>query len=140
MEMRNCRRCGKLFGYVDKPICQDCLRQDEDDFKIVKEYIYDHPRCALSEVSTVTGVSVKKITKFLKDGRLEVIEGMVEMLDCEKCGTPIKTGRLCNDCSGQFSRDIGAAKRDASQKSSGDEIEAAKKNAQMHLKHHVKRN
>ena len=59
MQLRNCRRCGKLFNYVGKPICNECVQQDEKDFELVKAYIYDHPKATITEVSKETGVSVK---------------------------------------------------------------------------------
>ena len=29
MQVRNCIRCGKLFNYIGKPICYECIQQDE---------------------------------------------------------------------------------------------------------------
>lgn len=106
MDMRNCRRCGKLFAYVNTPICPNCVKQDEDDFKRVKEYIYDHPKCSMAEVAQETQVSIKKITKFLRDGRLEIVEGMNFILECESCGAPIKTGRFCPKCTSDLGNSI----------------------------------
>jgi hypothetical protein len=37
--VRNCRRCGKLYNYIGgAPICSSCREKDEEDFKRVKVY------------------------------------------------------------------------------------------------------
>ncbi len=98
MEMKNCRRCGKIFSYNGNHICTECVEKEEEEFKIVKEYIYDHPKCSVTEVSEATGVTAKTIMNFLRQDRLEAVEGMSNLLTCEKCGVPIKSGRYCESC------------------------------------------
>lgn len=99
-DLRNCRRCGKMFNYLSgPPICMDCKKDDEEIFKKIKEYLYDNPGATLSEVATVLEVSVEKIKMFLKEGRLEIKDGANIILECERCGKSIKTGRYCDACS-----------------------------------------
>jgi len=107
-DVRNCRRCGKIYNYIGGvPICQTCKDQDEEDFKRVKEYLYKNPGASMTEVSGALDVSVEKITKYLKDGRLEIINEEGNMiLECETCGKAIKTGRFCSDCSRGLSQDL----------------------------------
>jgi len=71
----------------------------------VKDYIYEHPNCSAHEVSEVTGVSVRTIINFLKQDRLESVEGLSELLTCEKCGAKIKSGRYCEDCLSDLKRE-----------------------------------
>lgn len=99
-EVRNCKKCGKIFNYIGgAPICAACKQQDEEDFKRVKDYLYEYPGANLTQVSTELDVSVEKIRRFLKDGRLEIIgdDGNL-VLECENCGKSIKSGRFCPDC------------------------------------------
>ena len=112
-DARNCRRCGKMYNYLGgAPICIDCKNADEAIFKKVKEYLYDNPGATLSQVATDVEVSVEKIKMFLKDGRLEITEGSNIILECERCGKSIKTGRFCNECQNDVSSDIaGSASR-----------------------------
>lgn len=98
-ELRNCRKCGKMFTYTGKSaFCQACVRREEEDYQKVKEYLYDNPGASMNEVSSVTGVSVEKIMRFLREGRLEIVEGSNIVLECERCKRSIRTGRFCNDC------------------------------------------
>jgi flagellar operon protein (TIGR03826 family) len=100
MEIRNCRRCGKIFQYNGNYICASCLRKEDEDFKKVKEYLRAHPGSTSMEVSEATEVDIKTIDRFIRAGLLdsdeyELAEGELE---CEKCGRPIKSGRFCDYC------------------------------------------
>ncbi|MDF2592417.1 MAG: hypothetical protein K0S75_1883 [Clostridia bacterium] len=98
-DLRNCSKCGRLFGYMGKPICSYCAEEEEDDFKKVKEYLYDYPGSTVFEVSDATDVEVEKIMRFLKEERLQVSsENPNMLLECEKCSRPINMGRFCQNC------------------------------------------
>lgn len=99
-EVRNCRKCGKIFTYAGgAPICQACKQAEEEDFKTIKDYLYKNPGASITQVSTDLDISVEKIKRFLKDGRLEITGDDGNMvLECENCGKSIKSGRLCDDC------------------------------------------
>lgn len=106
-DLRNCRRCGRMYNYLGgPPICIDCKNADEAVFKRIKEYLYENPGAMLSQVAIDCDVSVEKIKMFLKEGRLEITEGANIILECEKCGKAIKTGRFCGECQNQLHSDI----------------------------------
>ncbi len=106
-DIRNCRRCGRIYNYIGgPPICQDCKNADEEVFKKVKDYLYDNPGATLSQVAIELEVSVEKIKMFLKEGRLEIMDDSNIVLECERCGKSIKTGRFCKDCQSEVVGDI----------------------------------
>ena len=107
MNIRNCTRCGKIYNYDGFKVCHNCRKSDEADFQKVKEYLYDHPGAAITEVSDATEVAERKIIDFLRAGRLEIEEGGNLVLECEKCGKSITTGRFCNQCAGLLQRELG---------------------------------
>jgi len=75
------------------------MDDEEIEFKKVKEYVYDNPGATISETSQETGVSVEKIIRFLREERLEIKSEESNMvLECERCGVPIKSGRYCERC------------------------------------------
>ncbi|HYH03699.1 MAG TPA: MerR family transcriptional regulator, partial [Bacillota bacterium] len=100
MEIRNCRRCGKIYQYNGGYICNNCIRQEEEDFQKVKQDVIDNPGATPIEVSDRTGVELKVITRFLREGRLESEDFEIEegALECENCRRPIKSGRFCERC------------------------------------------
>lgn len=110
-EVRNCRKCGKIFTYMaGMPICNACKQLDEDDFKKVKEYLYENTGASITEISLNLNVSVEKIKRFLRDGRLEISGSDSNMfLECEACGKAIKSGRFCAECERSLARDLTSA-------------------------------
>ncbi|MBR1445038.1 MAG: flagellar protein [Firmicutes bacterium] len=100
----NCPRCGRAFQVKDTEVehldkvCPKCERIDEDTFQVIKKYLEENPMATVTDVVEDTGISVKTITRFLRQGRLEVTQGMSGFLKCLKCGTPIRTGKYCDVC------------------------------------------
>lgn len=103
MEVKQCPRCKKFFQYISgPPICHECKGQEEKDFIRVKEYLKENPKATISTVAEELEISIERITKFLKEGRLEVTQNSAIMLECEKCNRPITSGRYCKACSSQL--------------------------------------
>lgn len=99
MDVRNCRKCGRLFNYVMGPImCQQCREALEVKFQEVKKYVYEHPGCGISEVSDACEVEAKQIKQWLREERLQFSEDSAVLLNCESCGAPIRSGRFCEKC------------------------------------------
>jgi flagellar operon protein (TIGR03826 family) len=110
MDVRNCRRCGKMYQFMGSYICMNCVRQDDEDFIKVKEYVLDHHGASPVDVSEATGVEIKTISRFLREGRLEA-EGLELAVDetemvCENCRRPIKSGRFCESCAQDLQRQL----------------------------------
>ncbi len=103
-DVRNCRKCGRIFNYIGgELICPMCRKADEEDFQRIKKYLYEFPGASLSQVSAELEISVEKIKKFLKDGRLEIAGNEGNMfLECEKCGKSIKSGKYCTECENEM--------------------------------------
>jgi len=94
----NCPRCGRIFTRVHAPICADCEKIEADKFEEVRLYVKENPHSSAQEVSEKCEVPVKRILHWVREGKLEISEGMQDMNLCTKCGRPIKTGRLCERC------------------------------------------
>ena len=110
-DIRNCIKCGRIFQYDGfNKKCERCRRDEEEDFKKVKEYLYDNPGATITEVSEETGVEEDLILKYLRQGRLEISsEGGSLVLDCERCGRAIRTGKFCDQCAEEMARELKGA-------------------------------
>jgi flagellar operon protein (TIGR03826 family) len=98
MDIRNCKRCGNIYHYNGTGVCNQCAEQEQEDFDKVRDYLFEHPNSPASEINQATGVELKVISRFLKEGRLKM-EGQDEgIITCDKCGTSIKSGRFCESC------------------------------------------
>lgn len=106
-EVKNCRKCRKIFMYSSGPqICEACKKAEEDEFEKVRVFVRDYPGATVQEVSRETEVAVQTIHRFLKEGRLEVSESSPIALQCENCGARIKSGRFCIECSKRLANDM----------------------------------
>jgi len=71
----------------------------DEDFILIREYLYDNDGAGAEEVSEATGVSRKTIIYLLKEERLLVGDKKGRsILRCETCRKPINTGRICTNC------------------------------------------
>lgn len=99
MNVRNCRNCGRIFNYVVGPIiCPSCRDELEKKFQEVKEYIREHKNAGIQQVAEECDVSTNQIHHWLREERLEIVEGSSITLNCEKCGAMILSGRFCEKC------------------------------------------
>jgi len=99
-ELKNCRRCNRVFSYVGGlPICPACAKEDERLFEKVSMYIRENPGVPLNVVSEELDISFEKLMKYVREGRLQVRApngGFV--MFCENCGAMIEKGKLCIEC------------------------------------------
>lgn len=101
MNVRNCKKCGKIFNYVmGAPICPSCRDKLEEQFKAVKEYIWDNKECSVADVVENCGVDRLQIQQWIREERLELFSGIG--VTCEKCGVSISTGRFCEKCKAEL--------------------------------------
>jgi uncharacterized protein YjcR len=105
----NCTSCGRFFesnGWHNK--CFTCTERDEKDFHRIREYLYVNPGGKVFEISNKLDISVSKIKRYLREGRLEIIEENNLFLRCEHCGKPICSGVYCEDCAKQAKHNFNA--------------------------------
>ncbi len=109
MNLKNCTKCGKLFApQAKEKVCPVCRKEEENEFKKVKEYLWDNPKATIEEVHEETGVERDTIVKFVKEDRL-IAEG-IEIdwdMECERCGKPISHGRFCESCQNELLSGLG---------------------------------
>lgn len=126
----NCPRCGKLFNKISSPICVTCEAEEERIFLMVREYIEKNKNATVSEVVQATGVSLKKIQRYLKEGRIEATDGMEGALRCSSCGASIPSGRMCKSCIEEVEQNAQDMKKNLTAKND----ETAKKGPRMHTR------
>lgn len=99
MNVRNCKKCGKIFNYVTGyPICPTCKAALEEKFHEVKQYIYDNEIATLKQVADNCGVDVNQIKQWVREERLTFSKDSMLGIECENCGATIRTGRFCDKC------------------------------------------
>lgn len=103
MTLKNCAKCGRMFaGEDNQKFCSKCVENDDDLFRIVREYVYDNPDSTIQQTAEATDVPEEKILKFLRQGKL-TLKGDGVGLECERCGKSINSGRFCDTCAAEMS-------------------------------------
>ena len=110
MDVKNCRKCGKLFNYISgMPICQGCKDKNEEVFQQVKKYIRENPRADIREVSAECEVETGQIQQWIREERLEFTDDSPIKLPCENCGAMIRAGKYCEKCKSSMAKNLSNA-------------------------------
>jgi len=99
-KLANCSRCNALFVQAVRDICPKCYQEVEQEYELCARFLRkrENRGSNIYQVSDGTGVSVKQITRFIKEGRISVSGNPHLGYPCESCGTIIQTGNLCEAC------------------------------------------
>lgn len=100
-QLRNCKKCGKLFLFVGSPVCKKCTELEEEQFQLVKQYLREHARASVAETSEATGVPPYMVVEFLRRGRLlgEIPMAQGQEPLCVICKKPVASGKnICSKC------------------------------------------
>lgn len=110
MDLRSCTKCERAYSFDGNALCPKCRYEDDGDFKIVKEYLYDNPGADIKAVAQDTEVEVRKILQYLKEGRISITAGSENTaLSCERCDASINIGKYCNKCVNEMKKEINGA-------------------------------
>lgn len=110
MNVRNCRKCGRVFNYVMGPmVCPRCREDLEAKFQEVKKYVQEHVGADITEVSTECDVEPQQIRQWIREERLQFADDSPIRLPCENCGAMIKSGRFCENCKREMTSEFNHA-------------------------------
>lgn len=79
---------------VERGLCKACAKIDEQEFQMVVDFIKSHPQHTIMQIEEETGISNKKIAKWLKEDRVLLVRNNT----CARCHTVITTGKYCAKC------------------------------------------
>lgn len=112
MNVRNCRKCGRIFNYVVGPhICPACREKLEEKFQEVKNFIRDNKDASINVVAEECDVEIPQIQQWIREERLAFSDDSPIGVSCENCGAMIKTGRFCEKCKKGMANDLSNAIR-----------------------------
>lgn len=101
-ELTNCPNCETLFLKSKfRDVCDSCFKEEEKLFEKVYQFIRkkENRTATMVQVIDATEVDEELIIKFIKSGRLKLMQFPNLGYKCEKCGATIREGRLCVTCS-----------------------------------------
>lgn len=106
---KQCRICRRPFQYqgFGAQVCERCKKEDEEMFDKVKTFLRDNPGMTMHETAKECEVPEARIREWLKEERLEFTGSGDTGLNCEHCGKPIQSGKLCDECRMAFTKAAG---------------------------------
>lgn len=111
MDVFNCPNCNSLFVMTKfRDVCDACFKEEEAQYDKVYAYIRKKTNRTASMMQVVmeTGVEERLIIKFVRTGKLRISQFPNLGIPCEKCGSNIKSGRLCGKCGDSLRTDLQA--------------------------------
>ncbi|OAB42930.1 flagellar protein [Paenibacillus glacialis] len=125
MNLGNCPRCGKLFAMNFRDICPDCTKGIELEYQKCAEYLRENRGSTMEDLSEATEVTTRQIIKFIREGRISVIDAPNLNYPCEVCGTTfISESNMCISCRTRLTKEFSQSIKDGQ----------ARKEADMHGK------
>src|SRR5690625_4936404 len=135
-ELANCSNCNAVFVKHVRDVCQKCYQVEEEAFEIVYRFLMKRKNreATIIEIVEKTGVKEELIIKFVKENRLRTAQFPNLAYPCERCSVPIHTGRICNDCFKQLTRDLNQEKEIEEQISKRKQVEREQENVYNTIK------
>ncbi len=116
MNLGNCPRCGRLYALNFRDVCSNCIKEIEREYQDCADYLRENKGATIQELSDATEVSIKQITRFIREGRISIENAPNMMYPCEVCGTLIRDGHMCDSCRTRLTKDLAGAAREVGQK------------------------
>lgn len=106
--LANCTRCETLFVKAVRDICPKCHQDVENEYDKVVKFLRkrENRGSNIHQVKEGTGVSIRQITKFIKEGRISIDGNPNLGYPCENCGNLVRSNNLCDDCAKGLKHEI----------------------------------
>lgn len=141
MTIIQCKLCRKPFNSAGNKFCTDCLRQIENDFFIVRDFIYDNKGADIDAISRGTGVDKIVIQHLIREGRFFYEDVQAEgagVYKCKICGKPAGTDKICRDCKANLASSMASQMEKSRQQKETPPQPAANKGIGMHSRRNLK--
>lgn len=122
MDLANCPRCGRLFSKNFRDVCQNCHQELEHDYERCVNYLRENKGLTIQQLSDDTELSIRQITRWIREGRISLFNAPNMSYPCESCGILIRDGHMCDSCRNRLQRDVKNASSTGSLRSRFDEV------------------
>lgn len=106
MNVANCPRCGRIFVKGLNEICPNCKKEIDLQYEKCLKFLRDNRGTTINELSEATEITIRQITKFIREGRISLLNAPNMSYPCEVCGTLIRDNTICESCRSKLARDV----------------------------------
>lgn len=95
-----CRYCGGTLKKLETGhcVCLQCGKENYDDLQTIRMFLEQNGPSSAIVIEQATGIKRGVINRYFRDEYLEIPEYSSVMRSCIRCGSPIRTGSLCDNC------------------------------------------
>lgn len=104
----NCLRCGQIYKKNFRGLCKNCMDSIDSELQRVVSFLKRHPNITIEELSDNVEVSIKRITKFIKENKILIYDYPNLKYKCIMCVNQIRKREICDNCSQRVNREIKA--------------------------------
>lgn len=106
MDLVYCPRCNKLFAKHFREVCNNCHAELEKDYERCVEHLRKNRGLNIQQLSEETEISIKQITRWVREGRISLMDAPNLTYPCEICGSLIREGNMCDSCRTRLQKDV----------------------------------
>jgi len=78
------------------------MEKENEMFQKTNQYIAEHERAGMAQVSEECDIPVGQLEKWIKQERVHTVDEQKVYAICEGCGKPIPSGRFCALCKSHY--------------------------------------
>jgi flagellar operon protein (TIGR03826 family) len=115
MDLSNCPECGEIYIKSKfRDVCEKCWKAEEAAYDTVYKFMRkrENRTASMLQIVEATGVEEVLILKFIKSGKLQIVNFPNLGYPCDKCGTIIRNGRICDGCTAELRNNLMEYERD----------------------------
>lgn len=106
LNVLNCSRCGKVYVKNNiNEVCPACVKEIDKMYEVAAQYLRENRGATIQQLSDDTDIPFRQIVRFIREGRISVINMPNMNYPCESCGAPIREGHICTDCRRKLSKE-----------------------------------
>ncbi|WP_256759122.1 flagellar protein [Cohnella sp. WQ 127256] len=106
MDLSYCPKCGKLFSRNFRDVCNNCHQELEKEYEKCVEHLRKNKGLDIQQLSEEMEVSIKQITRWIREGRISLLNAPNMSYPCESCGILIRENHLCESCKKRLQKDV----------------------------------
>lgn len=109
VDLIDCPKCGSIYVKNKfRDVCDACYKEEEKQFDAVYKFlrVRENRAATIPRVVEATGIDEDLLLKFIRTGRIKVTSFPNLGYPCDKCGTLIKKGKLCDDCADELRAEL----------------------------------
>ena len=67
-----CERCGNFKSVQEGNFCNSCEEKNREDVRKIQDYLIEHPKASLADVTLDTGISMKVLNVLVKENLIQL--------------------------------------------------------------------